>query len=481
MAILSGRLKPNLGKYDEPPEWDDIIRFFRGSELQPYFSKLAEDRLRAVLKPQHVDLLAKKLKGTVAQLLKVADERGALDEIVDELELKDIMNRDVRKLSGGELQRLAVGIVALREADVYLFDEPSSYLDVYQRVKVAKLIRSLAREDKYVIVVEHDLAVLDYISDLVCVIYGEPGVFGVVSMPRGVGVGINEYLDGYLPAENMRIRKEAIRFDLRPLERIWKPEEKMLSWPRMVKVLGDFKLTVEPGSAHKGEVIGIVGPNGIGKTTFIRMLAGELEPDEGYVPLREKLKVSYKPQYILPEYDGTVRNMLVEEGGPEATSAWFRSEVLRPLRIEKLMDRYVKELSGGELQSVYIATCLAKDAKIYLIDEPMAYLDVEQRLTVARVVRHIAEERGAVVFIVEHDIIAHDFIADTLMVFTGRPGIEGHALSPMGLKKGMNLFLKELGITFRRDKHSGRPRVNKEGSYLDRLQKSIGEYYYVER
>ncbi len=480
LKILSGKLKPNLGRIENPPEWDEVIQIFRGSELQNYLKALSNNKLKVVLKPQHVDLIPKTIKGTVGKILEIADEKGIKDEVKELLDLSTIWNRNVSELSGGELQRLAIGIVMCKNADIYIFDEPSSFLDAFQRLKVAKIIRNLAKRGHTVIVVEHDLAVLDYISDLVCIIYGEPGVYGIVSLPKGVGAGVNEYLDGYLSGENMRIRSYRISFNLRPLERTWKPEEVLITWSNMVKHLGGFTLTVEPGKVHKGEVIGILGPNGIGKTTFIKLLIGELSPDEGSPPLTSLLKLSYKPQYISPDFDGTVSQFLRQEGSPDALSSWFMSDVLKPLRVDKLLQRPLKELSGGELQAVYVSACLAKPADIYLIDEPMAYLDVEQRLEVSRIIRRLIQEREVAAFVVEHDIIAHDFIADSIMVFEGNPGVKGHALSPMKLKNGMNRFLREIGITFRRDKHSGRPRVNKEESYLDRYQKSIGEYYFIE-
>ena len=93
-----------------------------------------------------------------------------------------------------------------------MFDEPSSYLDVKQRIKAAKTIRSLVSSENYVIVVEHDLATLDYLSDFVCCLYGEPSCYGVVTMPFGVREGINIFLAGFVPSENMRFRDEELTF-----------------------------------------------------------------------------------------------------------------------------------------------------------------------------------------------------------------------------------------------------------------------------
>ncbi len=478
LNILAGRIKPNLGRYDDPPGWDEIIEHFRGSPLQEYFRALSSGQLRVALKPQYVDKIPKVVKGRVADILAKLDERGVMDVVVEELELKPILDREVSVLSGGELQLVAVAAAMCRDADVYLFDEPSSYLDVRQRLKVARAIRGLVREGKIVVVAEHDLAVLDYLSDRICIIYGEPGVYGIVSHVHGVRVGINIYLEGYIPDENMRFRREPITFRVKPPTPSWPVEAVLLRWGRMRKRYdGGFELSVEPGEIHVGEVIGILGPNGIGKTTFVKMLAGVEVPDE-CEGVSGTPKVAYKPQYISTAYEGTVAELL-KTAGADLTSSWYRSEIIEPLGLEKLLDRDVSELSGGELQLAAIADCLTREADLYLLDEPSAYLDVEERLTVARVIRRVVEAREAAAFVVEHDVIVQDFVADRLMVFSGQPGVRGRASSPMSLRDGMNAFLREIGITFRRDPDTKRPRVNKEGSRLDRLQKAMGEYYYV--
>ncbi|MEM2127748.1 MAG: ATP-binding cassette domain-containing protein, partial [Candidatus Bathyarchaeia archaeon] len=158
---------------------------------------------------------------------------------------------------------------------------------------------------------------------------------------------------------------------------------------------------------------------------------------------------------------------------------WFAAEVIEPLNLKRLLERGVEDLSGGELQRVAIARCLSTQADIYLLDEPSAYLDVEERLSMARAIRRITKMNGSTAIVVEHDIVAQDFIADRLMVFTGQSGLRGLGGRPQGLEEGMNTFLKEMGVTFRRDQDTKRPRVNKEGSKLDREQKREGRYYYV--
>ena len=478
LKVFSGEIKPNLGKYDNPPEWSEIIQYYRGSSLQDYFQKMSEHKLKVSSKPQYVDKIPKAVTGKAGDLLEKIDERKQLDSLAEELELKKVWDRPLEVLSGGELQRVAVAAALSREADVYLFDEPSSYLDVKQRLVVARAIHSLKEQQKTIVVAEHDLAIIDYLSDQICLFYGEPSVYGVVSHVHGVRTGINIYLQGYIPDENILFRKEPIVFHEKPptvgTTTIGEP---LLKWESMKKTFKGFKLDIKPGEIWRSEIVGILGANGIGKTTFVKILAGLEETDD-----KQKfgeLTVSYKPQYIAPDYEGTVQELLMSVSKENFASGWYRTEIMQPLRLQVLMDRNVMELSGGELQKVAIAACLSRKADLFLLDEPSAYLDVEERLNIAKTLRRVVEAHGTPAFVVEHDVVTQDFIADRLMVFNGEPGVRGLANPPTSLRKGMNTFLKEMNITFRRDSTTLRPRVNKEGSQMDKFQKGTGEYYYT--
>jgi ATP-binding cassette subfamily E protein 1 len=418
------------------------------------------------------------VKGAVGDVLGARDERGILKKIAEDLEIDQILDRDLGVLSGGELQRVAIAAAICRDAKVYLLDEPSSHLDIYQRIRVARVIRGLVGDGRSVVVAEHDLAVLDYLSDDVFVLYGEPNVYGIVSHIHGVREGINIYINGYIPDENVRFREDPIIFHVKPPTPSPRTSLPLLKWEELTKSYGDFSLTVKAGGIGVGEVIGVLGKNGIGKTTFIRMLASVEEPDGGTIDGGE-VKVSYKPQYLTGTVEGTVEDVLRRAAGEKYLESWFSAEVVEPLHVKYMLERDVGVLSGGELQRVAIAECLSREADIYLLDEPSAYLDVEERLAMARAIRRITKMNGVTAFVVEHDIVAQDFIADRLMVFSGEAGRTGVGGRPVRLEEGMNVFLRDMGITFRRDPDTKRPRVNKEGSRLDREQKREGRYYYA--
>jgi len=488
LKILSGEITPNLGNYREPPGWEDVLKRLRGSEAYNYFRSLVDKKLRVIHKIQGIEAIPKYVRGEIRQILSRVDERGMLKEVIDYLNMYSMLGKDSRELSGGELQKLAIAAALLRSGNVYLFDEPSSYLDVRERMRLSLAIRDLVPKSAYTLVVEHDLAVLDYVSDYIVVAFGEPGAYGYFSKLYGSGAGIGHFLRGYLPSENMKIRDSEIVFAEKPgggEHHPQRPEALLAEWSDIIKRIGDFCLKVQGGRIYREEVIGIVGPNAIGKTTFARILAGELEPDEGFVGTGV-LKVSYKPQFLSPSIFGegslTVEEIL-RKASPDALDqdSWIYVDVIRKLGIVKLLPREVSGLSGGELQKLAIAVALSKDADLYLLDEPSAHIDVEDRITVARAIRRVIENKKSAAIVIEHDVSIIGFIADRLFVFKGEPGKDGYAETPTGIRNGMNSLLAYLGVTFRRDPKTRRPRINKPGSYLDRYQKSIGEYYYEPR
>jgi len=487
LKILAGKMKPNLGRFDTPPDWEEILVHFRGSDLQNYFTKILEDTMKATIKPQYVDHIPRAIKGKVEEVLRSKDDRSEaegrdiFDWATSLAELKHLLDRDIRVLSGGELQRFAIAAVSVQVSDVYMFDEPSSYLDVKQRLTAAHMIREILQtkdgDRRYVLVVEHDLAVLDYLSDYVCVLYGAPGAYGVVTMPFSVRQGINAFLAGFIPTENLRFRDDALSFKVSERAEAGDFKDdvmKQYNYPDMTKTqtrgTARFVLHVEGGSFTDSEIIVLLGENGTGKTTFVRMLAGLLKSDEQVEFENEgmsyeasqagvpDLNVSYKPQKISPKFKGTVRQLLHKRVREAYVHPQFISDVMKPLVIENIIDNGVQTLSGGELQRLAITLALGTPADVYLIDEPSAYLDSEQRINCAKVIKRFIMHSKKTAFVVEHDFIMATYLADRVVVYHGKPGIEATATCPQSLLTGMNQFLESLQVTFRRDPVNYRPR-----------------------
>ena len=476
--VLSGSMKPNLGKYDQQEvSWGEVLKYYQGTELKSHFEKIASGNMRASIKPQLVYLIPKAFKGTTKELLKKYDERKVADKLIQQLSLQNILDRDIAQLSGGELQRLAVAVAAAKDAEYYFFDEPSSYNDVYQRLAVAKVIRELAEQGKSVMVVEHDMTLLDYLSDYVHLIYGEPGAYGIVSGMQSTKVGINNFLEGFLPAENVRFRDKAFKFDITSSNDDVILDIPAASYSDLTKSFPSFNLKIAAGKVRKGEIVGIVGANALGKTTFMRMLAGIDKPDSGKIDVGAK--ISYKPQYLNQDYEGDVRSLMYAAYQNPIEGSSVEEQIIIPMGVKKLYDKSVKNLSGGELQKVAVVASLLRQADIYALDEPSAFLDAEDRIAVAKFLQRFVRAQDKSAIIIDHDMQLIDLVADTLVIFEGQPALKGSATAPIHKEEGMNRFLKALSITYRRDETTGRPRVNKEGGRLDREQKQSGNYYYV--
>ncbi|ELZ11494.1 MULTISPECIES: ribosome biogenesis/translation initiation ATPase RLI [Natrialba] len=478
VRILAGELEPNLGRYEESPDWDDVLEAYRGTELQDYIADIRDGEITVARKPQYVDQIPNQFDGNTRQLLERTDERDALDGLVERLSIGPVMDQAIEDLSGGELQRVALAATLARDTDFYFLDEITPYLDIGQRVTAARLIRELAEEaGKSMLVVEHDLAILDLLADTLHVAYGEPGAYGVITSPKSVRNGINEYLAGYLDNENMRIRQNPIEFE-EHAPRTATHGDVLVDYPDLTKSYGDgeFSLEVEGGEIHRNEVLGIVGPNGIGKSTFAKLLTGNLEPDTGDADLN--LDISYKPQYVTIDQPMRVDAFLSSITDQFGSSYW-NTEIAQPLQLERIMEQNLSDLSGGERQRVAIAACLSESADLYLLDEPSAHLDVEQRVQATSAIRRYAEQQDSTVMVIDHDTYMIDLLADRLMVFDGEPAAHGHAGQPQPMRDGMNEFLANLEVTFRRDERTSRPRINKPDSQLDREQKREGEYYYA--
>ena len=474
--ILSGGLMPNLGNYTEKPDWDGILEHFAGTEMKGHFETIKNGNIRAAIKPQQVHKVASAFRGTGLELLDKFDERGVAKSIIKELNLNNAIDQPLEELSGGELQRIAIAATVCRDADFYFFDEPSSYNDVFQRAGVARVIQSLAKLGRSVMVVEHDLTLLDFLSDYIEVLYGEPAAYGIVSSVLSTKMGINVFLDGYLPQENVRFRDKGFTFNASTSNDEFVDYSTMMEYPKMLKTYEGFSLEVQPGTIRKGEILGIMGANALGKTTLMRMLANVQKPDSGVIT--RSVKISYKPQYLQGDSDVDVETLLSKAAGNDISGSQDEENIVEPLRITKLYSKIIRNLSGGELQKVAVAASLLQKADVYCLDEPSAFLDVEDRIAMAKFTQKFVRSFGKSAIIIDHDLQLMDLVSSRMIIFEGESGVNGHASEPMSKPKAMNKFLASLDITFRRDERSLRPRVNKMESRLDKQQKTAGKFYY---
>ena len=475
--ILSGKLKPNLGRYEDPPEWNEIFKHYSGTELKNHFQKIEKNEIRASIKPQQIHRLAEAFDGTGNELLDKYDERGVTRELVRELGLQNSMEKRLKELSGGELQRIAVAAAASKDTEFYFFDEPSSYNDVYQRIGVARVIQGLAKIGKSVMIVEHDLTLLDFLSDYIEVLYGEPTAYGIVSNILSTKIGINVFLDGYLPNENVRFRDKRFSMDVSSSSTdIFQEGSDVVIYPKLEKKFDSFSVTIEPGRVRKGEVLGIMGANALGKTTMMKMIAGVEKPDIGSIV--KKIKIAYKPQYLQNDSDVEVIALLEKASGGPIEGSQEEEQILDPLKIKKLYNKSIRNLSGGELQKIAVASCLIQKVDLYALDEPSAFLDVEDRIAVGKFLQKFVRSYGKSAIVIDHDLQLMDLVSDSMIIFEGESGKAGLATAPMPKHEAMNRFLKSLDMTFRRDEKSLRPRVNKIESRLDKDQKSSGNFYY---
>lgn len=484
LNILSGSIRPNLGRYADPPEWDEILQYYSGTELRRHFEKIMQNEITSSIKPQQVQMLASAFDGTASELIGKYDQRGVSRQLIADLNLENSVDNLLTELSGGELQRVAVAVAASRDAEFYFFDEPSSYNDVFQRMAVARVVQGLAKLGKSVMVVEHDLTLLDFLSDYVDVIYGEPAAYGIVSGVLSTRVGVNVFLDGYLPSENVRFRERKFSFDASSASLpgdAFAAGDTIMSYPYIEKNYDSFAVAIEPGRVRKGEILGIMGANALGKTTMMKMIAGAQAPDSGKINFA--LKLAYKPQYLQNTGSDAsnveVAAVLSRANGAPIEGSMEEEQIVDPMRVKKLYNKSISHLSGGELQKVAIATCLLQKVDLYALDEPSAFLDVEDRITLAKFIQKFVRSFGKSAIIIDHDLQLMDLVSDSMIIFEGTPSVCGTATSPLPKADALNRFLRSLDMSFRRDEKSMRPRVNKHESRLDKTQKAEGRFYYA--
>lgn len=474
LNILSGMMLPNFGNYEKKGTIEETLEYFKGKAIYTHFENIKNNKIKVAYKIQKIEDIPKIYKKNIKELLEsVCEDDEKIKQIIKEFDIEPLLNKTPQEISGGELQRITIASTLLKNANLYFFDEYTTFLDIKQRFKIAKILREKINENNSMLLIEHDLAILDYISDFTHVFFGQKQAYGISSNKKTTKKGINEFLDGFLKEENIRIRTHNISF-INTQDKMLTKTQEYFQYPCFTKQLGEFVFQAEKGEVKKGEVIGILGQNAIGKTTFIKVIAGVLKDEENKVNLN--LKISYKPQYIDLDMEKTVRELFLEK---EIDQEIYSLELKKQFEIESLYEQKISELSGGELQKVAIAYCLSKTADVYLIDEPSAFLDVEQRLIISQAIKNVILKTEKCAFVVDHDLLLLDYISDRVLLFSGTAGKTGFAKKILLVQDAFNIFLKEENMTFRQDPETKRPRANKPESQKDKEQKKENKYFYV--
>jgi ATP-binding cassette subfamily E protein 1 len=441
-------------------------KMFVGDELYKYMSLLQNNKLSISYKPQEITKF-RKLTAKVSDY--VSKTNLVSSKYISEFQLEHLLNRQINQLSGGELQRLLIALTCVQNVDSYIFDEPSAFLDIKQRIIASNMIKEKCTENTYLVCVEHDLCILDYICDYVSCLYGVTNCYGVVTSIQGTRNGINSYLDGYFKSENLRFREMPVHFNKYLIEKTDKKETCVYEYDSFDIKHNSFNLRANTGKINMNEITLLIGENGTGKTSFIQKIAENKD-----------IVASIKSQNPYLKYDGRVIDYLEDNINKSLSNQKFVFGVIKALGVDKLYDMNVNNLSGGQMQKLSIVVCLGKDANLYLLDEPSAFIDIEDRCKLAKIIKQFVYDKKTSIYIIEHDITLATNIADKVIVFEGTPGIDCMASEPYELATGVNLFLKNIDVTMRKDKVSGRPGINKFKSQKDIEQKQSGNHFIIE-
>lgn len=449
LKIISGNLLPNFGSADKVDKNLVLNKLKKKPEIKKYLTTLYQGNLKISYKDQNIGQLKNKLDGTVQEILSKYCFHNEFDYLMDKMDMKSIYETHVSKLSGGELQRLACLLTYLDEADIYIFDEVTNFLDIKQRLIIANLILNLKKFNKYVFIVDHDLSIFDYVCDYISIIHGSRAAFGNISMPYGISNAINMFFEGYVKQENMMIREHAIEYRYNLLSELKIDGIKsipIIKYNNDVVKFDNFQLDVNGGVIESiTNIVLLLGENGTGKTTFLNHLYKEID-----------IAISYKQQtinakeWILNKKIPTVEQLLHAKINSSMADPSFVSTVLNALDYEDIKNKQINYLSGGEKQRVAIFLSLGEKADVYFLDEPSAMLDIEYRICLPNIIKRFMFNNHKLCFVVEHDMMISMSLgleSDSKVIIFDKDGRISKTSEPMDSYSGMNKFMEKMNIT----------------------------------
>ncbi|MFH0971496.1 MAG: ATP-binding cassette domain-containing protein [Candidatus Micrarchaeota archaeon] len=425
LKLIAGRLAPQN---------------FPSKEIKEYFEGLVENGL--VYKPQEISGEGERRK--VRDLLEKLGEGEKLAELKKIFDLGGIYGRDLDQLSGGELQKVVVVAALLKDKSTYFLDEPFSFLDYVYRIRLINyLLKNFT--GKKVLMIDHDISLLSYLCKQSYLMFGEAGAYGIVSQVYATDRAINMLMEGYIGPENMRFREEGIAYKHYFGEQ---HKSKLFEIGGMELKRGDFKLTSkQPIQIYEGEIVGIAGKNGIGKSTFCR---DAFEKDGAHLAFKEQ---------ILKRENGLAGKYFERRD-------LFSENYLKSMKMHKLEFYNIEKLSGGELQKLEIFKALNQEKLAYILDEPTNMLDVSARILLSKMLRERVGSEKAVL-VVDHDLEFLYNTVDRLIVMDGESGKHGEVAGIFGKDEGIRMLMEEFDLSYRRDPETKRLKLNKKGSKKD--------------
>ncbi|AAK39670.1 RNase L inhibitor (nucleomorph) [Guillardia theta] len=473
--IIAGELYPNFGEIGKKNSYKETVKLFKGSELFYFFQEFEKKKITVSIKTQNVEKLRETFNGKVKENIKNYYD---LFNLLDLSIYDDILEKDIEFLSGGELQKFAMLKTFIENSDILLIDEFTSFLDIKQRIEMTNFIKMFHKlnQNKYCITIDHDLTIIEFLSDMISITYGESGGYGNISLQYKPKDALNMYFDGYLPSENIRFRPFSFEFSIRNKSVNSISSKKIqIEYENMNIKLGKLKLNIKSGTLNKSESIIFLGENGKGKTSLLKIFAGILKTEK--YEIFKKNQISYKPQMISPRFIGTVEELFIKKIPFVFTDEYLKDLLIKPLKINSLLKKDLSYLSGGELQRIAITLCLAQDADLYLIDEPSAYLDIDQRIVISKIIRKMCSNSNKTFLIIEHDFLMASSIGDKVINFKPENSTLIEVSSPIEINRGINEFLEIMEITYRSDSMTNRPRINSKNSLIDREQKKQKKFF----
>ena len=357
--------------------------------------------------------------------------------VITELNLRDLMNRSLFELSGGEKQKIACGSVAALLPHIILLDEPSSNLDWSAIRDLRKIMKLWKNQGKTIIISEHRLWYLKDIIDRA--LYLEQGeIVHEWTQERFAALSDSELASYELRPLNLEERyiqafsgdtvitdkdidkvsdkKEILgepqkkRIVIKDLYFTYTPKKYLFFKKRLSPVDADScTLRIPFLSAKLGEIIGIIGNNGSGKSTFLRCLCGLEKTCTGTVSIDGKIytrKNLTKNCYMVMQdvnhqlfTDSVITEVMLSMEHPDEKKA---EKILASLDLLQYKDKHPMALSGGQKQRVAIASAMAADAVMLLFDEPTSGLDYRHMKEVSALLKELAK-KGKTIFVATHD------------------------------------------------------------------------------